>query len=47
MFYSSCLGNNTHSTHMDKYILLAKCTEVESLIMINKAINSLAPKVRH
>lgn len=47
MFYYSYLGNNMHSNHMDKYILLAKCTEAEGLIMINKAINSLAPKVRH
>lgn len=47
MLYPSYQGNNMNLTCMNKYILLAKCTESGGLIMINKAINSLAPKIRH
>ena len=36
-----------YSACIDKYILLAKCTETEGLIIINKVFNLLALETRH
>lgn len=47
MLYFSYPGNNTYSSCIDNYILLAKCTETEGLIIINKVLNLLALETRH